>query len=138
MAALTLAGAIMTGCSSSDDDNDKQQPENTGKVVTLTTTVSLDDGGADTRALEIVGNKGVKTFAAGETMALRYANQSNRRTVKESEPLTADNIAEGGKSATFTFNLTEEPNKNLSVKYIYPAAMAKADGNENYDALFTE
>ena len=137
MAALALVGAIMTACAGSDDTvaDTPPQPENTGKVVTLTTTVSLDDGGADTRALTA---NGVKTFAAGETMALVYRNKSNKRTVKESEPLTADNIAADGKSATFTFNLTEEPNKTESVYYIYPAAMAMADGNENYEALCTE
>jgi len=136
MAALTLAGAIMAGCSSSDDGIDTPpQPENTGKVVTLTTTVSLDGGGADTRALTAGG---VKTFAAGETMALVYRSMSKKWAVKESEPLGAGDIAEGGKSATFTFNLTEEPDKTVSVYYIYPAAMATADGNENDEALCTE
>ena len=136
MAALALMGAIMTGCSSSDDTiaDTPKLPENTGKVVTLKTTVGFDDK-AGTRALTA---DGVKTFAAGETMALVYTNKSNKRTVKESEPLTADVIAADGKSATFTFNLTEEPDKTESVYYIYPAAMATADGNENYDALLTE
>ena len=138
MAAAALAGAIMAGCSSSDDGIDTPpQPENTGKVVTLTTTVGLGGGAADetTRALTAGG---VKTFAAGETMALVYENMSNSWAVKESEPLAAGDIAADGKSATFTFNLTEEPDKTKDVNYIYPAAMAMADGNENYEALCTE
>ena len=99
---------------------------------------SVMRGGATTRALSIVGDKGVKTFAVGETMALHYANKSNSWVVKESEPLTDVDIAPDGKSATFTFRLTEEPNKSSSVNYFYPAAMLKADGYENYDALLTE
>jgi len=92
-------------------------------------------GGATTRALT---SGGVKTFAAGEKMALVYESMNDKRTVKESEPLTADVIAADGKSATFTFRLTEEPNKSSSVNYFYPAAMLKADGSINYDALLTE
>jgi len=148
MAAAVLTATIMTACAGSDELADTpQQPENQNRVITLTTTVGLGGGAADagdeasgasagtTRALT---SGGVKTFAVGETMALVYENMSNKRTVKESEPLTAGDIAEGGKSATFTFRLTEEPNKNSSVKYIYPAAMLKANGSINYEALFTE
>ena len=69
MAALALVGIMMTGCSS---DDDFQQPETKGNVVTLTTTVSLD-GGATTRALT---SGGVKTFAVGETMAILYKNMT--------------------------------------------------------------
>ena len=51
MAAVALVGIIMAGCSSSDDDilDTPQQPGNTGKVVTLTTTIGFDDK-AGTRA----------------------------------------------------------------------------------------
>jgi len=140
MAAAVLAAAVMTACAGSDELTDTpQQPENQNRVITLTTTVGLGGGAADaTRALSIVGDKGVKTFAVGEKMALHYANKSNSWVVKESEPLAPGDIAEGGKSATFTFRLTEEPNKSSSVNYFYPAAMLKADGSINYDALFTE
>lgn len=135
MAALALVGAIMAGCSSSDDGigDNPPQPENTGKVVTLKTTVGFDDK-AGTRALTA---DGVKTFAMGETMALRY-NNGTSEVKAESHALEAGDIAEDGKSATFTFNLTEEPNKSSSVSYIYPAAMANDDGSINYDALLTE
>ena len=134
--ALALASTVITACSSSNDSiaNSPKQPENQSKTITLKTTVGFDNK-AGTRALT---SNGVKTFAVGETMALRYANKSNKWTVKESEPLKAGDIAADGKSATFTFNLTEEPNKNSSVNYYYPAAMLKADGTENYEALLTE
>ena len=132
MAALTLVGAMMTGCSSSDDESiidTPQQPVNTSKTVTLTTTVSMD-GGASTRALTA---EGVKTFAAGETMAVIYNNGTS--TVKAvSHTLEAGDLIDGGRSATFTFDL-ETPNKGVAVTYIYPAAMANSDGSINYAAL---
>ena len=134
MAALALVGPIMTGCSSSDDDSmidNPQQPESKSKVVTLTTKVGFD-GGATTRALSSTGKK---TFAAGETMALVYKKNTGGSTVKVvSAALTDGDITDGGKSATFTFELTD-PDKSAKVTYIYPAAMAKADGTVNYAAL---
>jgi len=129
--ALALVGAILTGCSSEDIIiDDLQQPANTNNVVTLTTTVSLDDG-ATTRALT---SGGVKTFAAGEQIAVVYENMSDATVKTVSAALTAADIASGSKSATFTVTLTN-PKPGGNVKYIYPAAMAKADGSENYNAL---
>ena len=132
MAALALVGAIMTGCSSSDDDSiidNPQQPVNTSKTVTLTTTVSMD-GGATTRALTA---EGVKTFDAGETMAVIYNNGTS--AVKAvSHTLEAGDLIDGGRSATFTFDL-KTPDKGVAVTYIYPAAMANSDGTINYAAL---
>ena len=137
MAALALVGAMTVSCSSDDNITDQPQQQEVTKsnVVTLTTTVSLD-GGATTRALSIEGNKGVKTFAAGETMAIYYwKNKGNDHVKAVSAPLTAGNITNGGKSATFTFTL-DNPYKNMSVSYVYPAAMANADFTPNYDALY--
>lgn len=124
MAALALVGAMMTGCSSDEDFSNPQQPENKNNLVTLTTTVGL--GGDDaTRALT---PEGVKTFAAGETMAVIYHNGTS--IVKAvSHALEAGDITNGGKNATFTFDL-ETPNKSGDVLYIYPAAMA---GNTGVD-----
>jgi hypothetical protein len=126
IAALALVGAMMTGCSSSEDSiaEEPQPPVNTGNIVTLTTTVSFDDG-ADTRALT---GTGVKTFAKDETMAVIYHNGTE--TVKAvSHPLKDGDITNEGKSATFTFDL-ETPNTSQAVTYIYPAAMA---GNTGVD-----
>ena len=132
MAALALVGAVMTGCSSDDNiTNEPQQPSS--KVVTLTTTVSLDDG-AQTRALT---SAGVKTFAEGEQIALVYKNTGGTTVKAVSEALTNGNITNEGKSATFTFELTN-PDKSENVTYIYPAVMANADGTVNYDALATQ
>ena len=131
MAALALMGAIMTGCTDEDNLIDTpQQSEYKDNIVTLTTTVGLD-GGAATRALDASGHK---TFAVGDQIAVVYENTSGATVRGVSDVLTAADIASGSKSATFTVSLTN-PKPNGSVKYIYPAAMAKPDGSENYDAL---
>ena len=133
MAALALVGAMTVSCSSDDNIIDQaQQPVNKNNVVTLTTTVGFADDGT-TRALT---GTGVKTFAAGETMAIYYwKNKGNDHVKAVSAPLTPGDITNGGKSATFTFTL-DNPYKDMSVSYVYPAAMANADFTPNYDALY--
>jgi len=133
MAALALVGAATVGCSSDDSiiDEPQQQEVTKNNVVTLTTTVGFDDA-AGTRALT---STGVKTFAVGETMALCYWNTSGNWVKAESNALEAGDIADGSKSATFTFTLTN-PTKSGAVVYIYPAAMAMEDGEVNNDALY--
>ncbi|MBQ9361960.1 MAG: hypothetical protein IJT97_00910 [Bacteroidaceae bacterium] len=134
MTALALVGAVMTGCTNDDNILDEpQQPENKNNVVTMTTTISLDDG-TTTRALT---SGGVKTFAAGEQIAVVYENMSCETVKVVSEELTDGDITGGGKTATFTVTLTN-PKASGDVKYIYPASMAKADGSINYDALATQ
>ena len=134
MAALALVGAIMTGCSSSDDDSmidNPQQPESKSKVVTLTTKVGFD-GGATTRALT---SNGTKTFAAGEQIAVIYKTNGGATAKAVSEALQNNgDITDDGKSATFTVTL-DDPNKSVNVTYIYPAAMANSDGSINNAAL---
>lgn len=131
MTILALMVVVITGCSSDENSiEEPKQPEN-DKVVTLTATVSMD-GSATTRALT---KDGVKTFAAGETMAVVYKNTDGATAVATSKPLDGSgDIDDGGKNATFTFTL-EDPDKTKDVTYVYPAAMVNADGTINYDAL---
>ena len=118
MAALALVGAMMTGCSSDDDITDQpQQPVNKNNVVTLTATVGFDDA-ASTRA---VSNTGVKTFAEGDQIAVIYKNTSDE-TIKTVSTISS---GAGTKTATFTVALTN-PDNTKAIRYIYPAAMAKA------------
>ena len=120
MAALALVGAMMTGCS---NDDDILQPENKTNVVTLTTTVGFDEAAGTTRGLS---STGVKTFGAGDQMAVIYHNGTS--FVKAvSHALEAGDITNEGKNATFTFDL-ETPNKSGDVLYIYPAALADETG----------
>ena len=116
IAALALVGAMMTGCSSDDNFAVEQQPENQSKSVTLTTTIGLDDGGT-TRALT---ETGVKTFAAGDQIAVIYTKKGGTVTKAVSEALPAGSY---GANATFTVTL-DDPDRTQNVTYIYPAAMA--------------
>ena len=143
MATLAVMGLMMSGCSS--DDNflgDDAQGVSKGNVVTLITTVGLDEGSESkgtSRALAVDfdAKKATKTFAAGEKMALVYKNTSNETVKVESDALAEGDIVTGGKSATFTFTLTD-PNRAQDVTYIYPAAMATDAGAVNYDALASQ
>lgn len=134
IAALAAVGAIMMGCNKVEINTEQlQQNEEpiAGNVVTMTTTVSLD---ATTKALTAGG---VKTFAEGEKIALVYQNTSDETVKIESAALADGDITNEGKSATFTFELTD-PDKTENVTYIYPAAMANSDGTVNYDALASQ
>ena len=123
MAALALVGAMMTGCSSDDNIIDNpQQPENKSKTEILTTTVGFGEGAEARGTTRALTSGGVKTFAAGETMAIVYKNNSGQTVKAVSEALPTGDY---GNSATFTFTL-DDPDKTKSVMYIYPAAMAKA------------
>ena len=130
MAALALVGAVMTSCSS---DDELLQPANPGKVITLSTTVNLDNG-SGTRALT---PEGVKTFAVGETMALIYQTTAGVSKKVVSHALEVGDITGSYTSATFTFDLDEAPNKEVAVKYVYPASMAD-DNGINYAPLSTQ
>jgi len=131
MAALALVGVVMISCS---NDDELLQPTNTGKVITLSTTVNLDNG-SGTRSLN--PTTGVKTFAVGETMALIYQTTASVSKKVVSHALTDGDLKDGDKSATFTFDLEEAPNKEVAVKYVYPASMAD-DNGINYAPLYTQ
>lgn len=130
MAALALVGAVMTGCSK-DDIVDIDQP-GSNNVERLTVVANLD--GSTSRALT---NEGVKTYAVGDKIAVVYKNTSGNTVKAESDALTDGDITGSGKSAKFTVTLVDA-DKNQNVTYIYPAAMAKENGDVNYDALYNE
>lgn len=130
MAALALVGAVMTGCSN-DDIVDIDQSGN-DNVERLTVVANLD--GSTTRSLT---NEGVKTYAVGDKIAVVYKNTSGNTVKAESDALTDGDITGSGTSAKFTVTLVDA-DKNQNVTYIYPAYMAKENGNVNYDALYKE
>ena len=133
LAALTFMGAVMTGCSSDNNIIDEpQQPANKDNIVTLTTTVSLDDG-ASTRALAA---DGTKTFAEGDQIAVCYPIISYPFFAKAtSAALKAADITNGGKSATFTVTLVNPKEGNLDINYCYPAALATINGGYDENIL---
>ena len=116
MAALALMGAVMTACSSEDNLAGNQQPAKQDNIVTVTTTIGLGGGDATTRALSATG---VKTFEVGDQIALFYVQNGSSDRVKA--VATAENISADGKSATFTFTLTN-PISNSFFALCYPAA----------------
>ena len=131
MAALVAMGMLGTSCNKAESPEIEAPETQKENIVTLTTTVGF--AADDTKALT---STGVKTFAVGETMAIYYwKNKGNDHEKAVSAPLTAGDITNGGKSATFTFTL-DNPYKDMSVVYTYPAAMANADFTPNYDALY--
>ena len=133
---LVLLGALSLGCMEEipevvvDDNSGSVIPGMTGNPVTLTTTVSLG-GGPESKALTA---EGVKTFAVGDRVAIVYTNTADATVKAVSEPLSAGDIRDGGKTANLTVALTD-PKPSGAVTYIYPAAMAAADGSVNYAAL---
>jgi len=124
--ALVLLGALSLGCVKEEMAG---QAGHDGPV-TLTTTVSLGEA-SGTKALT---TEGIKTFAVGDQVAIVYTNTADATVKAVSEPLTADSILDGGKTAVLTVTLTD-PKPSGAVSYIYPAAMAAADGSVNYAAL---
>lgn len=128
MAALFLAVATLTGC---EKENENEQPAATGVVKTSTTTICLDSD-----ASKNLTGTGVKTFVAGEKIAVAYENTNDEYDTVQ-VTLVAGAITSDGKSAVITVSMTD-PKNNGNVKLIYPAAMAKADGSVNYDALYEQ
>lgn len=116
MAALALVGVMMTGCSNEDEaliDNQET------KLVTLTTTISLD-GGAQTRALDAAGHK---TFAENDQITFVYKNTGGQTNVAFSQ-LAASDISADGKKATISVTM-ESPVDNSQLRLIYPSLMAQ-------------
>ena len=135
---LVLTAVLMAACSN-DDEIVSKQPANNDNVVTQTTTVAFETASGwesvgTTRALT---DAGVKTFAVGDKIAVVYTNTSDVNDMVESAALTAADIAAGGRSAKFKVTMTN-PKASTSVTYIYPAAMANADGTPKLTALDTQ
>lgn len=125
--AALLVGVMMTGCTSLE-----MEDAGLDKAV-VTATITLDNGTA-TRALSTDGKK---TFAVGDKIAVCYTNTSDATVKAVSKELDADDIKDAGKSARITVTLSE-PKAGGTLKYIYPAAMAKEDGTVNYDVLASQ
>lgn len=121
MAALAMAVVAATACSKDDE-----QAESTGTVVS-TTTVSLADGN------KALTNAGVKTFSAGDVVAVVYTNTSSE-LVKTTVTLAEADISNSGKTASITVSMTD-PQSNGALKIVYPASMATDAGAVNYSAL---
>ena len=129
MAALVATGAILACCSKSEMEESeiRNNPDITDNIVTVTTTINLDENDA-TKALAIDYDAKTltKTFAVGDKIAVIYHNKSGNLDKAESVALTESDLFSGGKSAKITVTLTN-PEAYESVKLIYPASMAGTD-----------
>lgn len=119
IAALAVVGAMTTGCTSLEIPEQTRNEEE--KTVTLITTIALG-GNPESKALSA---SGVKTFAAGEQVAVIYEDENGNTQKAVSTALEAEDIHDEGKKADITVTLTD-PAQNGTLRYIYPAAMAKA------------
>lgn len=128
IAAFALVGMLACVKETPQETRPEETP---GVTVTLSTTVTLPE---DTKALTAGG---VKTFAVDERIAVVYQNTSGNTVKVDSEALKSTDITGGGTSATFTVTLTN-PNREQDVTYIYPAAMAKDNGDPNWEALASQ
>ena len=121
IAALAVMGAMTIGCTSleiPEQSGIDEQPVK--KEVTLTTTITLG-GNPESKALSAAG---VKTFAAGEQVAVIYEDENGDTQKAVSTALVAEDIHDEGKKADIKVSLTD-PAQNGALRYIYPAAMAK-------------
>ena len=122
MAALVFVGAMTAGCSGDDLTAETPQlPDTAGGTVVTKVTVSLDEH-ASTRTLT---ETGVKTFEAGDKIAVIYKNTAGETMKAESAALNSFDILSSN-SAKFSVTLTN-PQANTPVRYIYPVSMAADD-----------
>lgn len=120
--ALILVGVLPFGCAGIED-TPAVDPNTAGsRIVTLTTTLGFD-GGAETRALT---EDGVKTFVAGEKVAVIYWHELGYYTKTEYE-LKETDIRNGGKTADMTFSLTSPMEGTTDIAFVYPASLACTD-----------
>ena len=133
MKPLSIAALVMVGMLAcvKETPQETTPEEAPGVKVTLSTTVSLAE---DTKALTPTG---VKTFAKNEQIAVVYKNTSGNTVKATSVALTDGDITNEGHSAQFTVTLTD-PDREQNVTYIYPAAMAKDNGEPNWEALASQ
>ena len=127
--ALALTGALMSSCGTDDDiiENAPQtadeQPAKKDNTVIVKLTVNR---GAQTKALT---PEGVKTFAVNDQIFLEYPSTSGATAHAVSAALKEGDITNGGHSATFTFELTNPQDGNVTLSY--PASMLNEDGSPN-------
>ncbi len=109
--------------------NKMETIQNPDGSITVTASVSM----AQTKALTPIGEK---TFAINDQLAVIYKKDNGSTAVAISEKLTSSDIQRSGKYAKFRVTFTD-PDKTQSVTYVYPANMAKNDGDINNDALYS-
>ena len=102
LAALLMAGAAFAACSSSEDSIIEQQPANPGEQVYTLTVNATKDGGSQTRALNLDGEKLVASWETTDYIAVI----NKTKYYSPSGYLKPTNISADGNSATLTGEVT--------------------------------
>ena len=133
LAALLMAGAAFTACSS--DDNISEQPANPAGEKVYTLTVNATKGGdAQTRALNLDGEKLVASWETTDYIAVININ----KYYSSSGSLNPTNISADGNSATLTGTVTgvaEGDDLILTCHFHSISDFAKQNGRLNGDAV---
>ena len=118
MAALAL---IFAACSN-DDNNFTTQPAETNGEITITATVSSNDG-AMTRALGVDGSNIASTWKDTDKFAILYNNGTeDTKSVATVKSINASTV-------TITFTIPATLANNTACTIVYPASAAKADNS---------
>ena len=133
LAALLMAGAAFTACSS--DDNISEQPANPAGEKVYTLTVNATKGGdAQTRALNLDGEKLVASWETTD-----YISVINKtKSYSLSGSLNPTNISADGNSATLTGTVTGvavDDDLILTYHYHIISKFADQNGRLNGDAV---
>ena len=118
---LAAIGSLLAACSKMEESRPSEMAPK-DHAITVTTTLSLC--GEQSKALS---GDGVKTFAAGDQVAVIYTNTSNQTVKATSAALKGGDFSGEGKTAQFTVTLTNP--KSGTVDYVYPASMVTEDGS---------
>ena len=127
LAALLMAGAAFTACSS--EDNSIEQPANPVGEKTYTLTINASKGAnASTRALALDGTKLVASWAEGDELSVFKANSRTGCTAGNllgTISPVAGSISADGAKATFTGTLTGTVSNGDKLMLVYhPAAFS--------------
>ena len=122
LAALLMAGAAFSACSSSEDDvkDILQSPRTATRKMTFTSTVAPKEDVANTRSVD--GN-GMTTWVKDEEIALYY--QTTNGYGKTTASVTAVNNGVATISATL-----EDAKDGGTIKLIYPASLVNDTGDD--------
>lgn len=137
LAALLMAGAAFAACSSSDDNVIEQQPANPGEQVYTLTVNATKDGGSQTRALKLDGEKLVASWKTTDYIAVIKVSPSYSSVGF----LNPTNISADGNSATLTGEVTGVAADDvliLSYHYHDISAFANQNGRLKDDAYSAE
>ena len=112
LAVVIAAGAMAAGC---DNRLNGSLPDG-GNIIQQKTSISFDDAPL-TKALTAAG---VKTFAPGDMIAVVYTDTDGQTATYITQPLTAEDIHNDGRTADINVTLTN-PQPNGDLTYVYPS-----------------